>query len=56
MTASNLDSDSRIGKDLAERESELERLRAEVRAWRERVGRQPVRGDADFTTVSARAL
>jgi methylmalonyl-CoA mutase N-terminal domain/subunit len=52
MTASNLDSDSR----LAEQERELEQLRAEVRAWRERIARQPVRDEADFTTVSGRAL
>jgi methylmalonyl-CoA mutase, N-terminal domain len=52
MTASNLDSDSR----LAEAERELEQLRAEVRAWRERIARQPVRDEADFTTVSGRAL
>jgi methylmalonyl-CoA mutase N-terminal domain/subunit len=52
MTASNLDSDSR----LAEAERELEQLRAEVRAWRERIARQPMRAEADFTTVSGRAL
>src|SRR6185437_8681398 len=57
MTASNLDSDSRLlNSRLAEQERELEQLRAEVRAWRERVAQQPVREEADFTTVSGRAL
>src|SRR5882724_7028376 len=57
MTASNLDSDNRgLSERLAKQERELEQLRAEVRAWRERAARQPVRGDADFTTVSGRAV
>ena len=38
MTASNLDSDNRaLDARLAEQERELARLRAELRAWRERV-------------------
>src|SRR6185436_10439740 len=41
---------------LAQQERELEQLRAELRAWRERVSRLPVRDDAEFTTVSGRAL
>ncbi len=56
MTASNLDSDREMSERLAELARELEQLRAEVRAWRERAAQQPVRDDADFTTVSGRAL
>jgi methylmalonyl-CoA mutase, N-terminal domain len=39
---------------LREQERELERLRAEVAAWRARALREPLRDDADFTTVSGR--
>src|SRR6187200_261882 len=57
MTASNLDADKQtLSARLAEQERELEQLRAELRAWRERVSRLPVRDDAEFTTVSGRAL
>jgi methylmalonyl-CoA mutase N-terminal domain/subunit len=56
MTTWNLDSDRRATERLAEQERELERLRAEVRAWRERVAALPVRDDAVLTTVSGRAL
>ena len=56
MTTWNLDADRRAAERLAQQERELERLRAEVRAWRERVRGLSVRNDADFTTVSGRAL
>jgi methylmalonyl-CoA mutase, N-terminal domain len=56
VTTWNLDSDRRATERLAEQERELERLRAELRAWRERVASLPVRGDAELTTVSGRAL
>jgi methylmalonyl-CoA mutase N-terminal domain/subunit len=56
MTAWNLDAERRATERLAEQERELERLRAEVRAWRERVAGLPVRDDAELTTVSGRAL
>ena len=56
MTTWNLDADRRAAERLAEQERELERLRAEVLAWRERVRGLPARDDADFTTVSGRAL
>jgi methylmalonyl-CoA mutase N-terminal domain/subunit len=56
MTTWNLDADRRTAERLAEQERELERLRAEVRAWRERVRGLSTRDDADFTTVSGRAL
>ncbi|MGH7631780.1 MAG: acyl-CoA mutase large subunit family protein [Gemmatimonadales bacterium] len=41
---------------LRERERELERLRAEVAAWRARALGEPLRDDSDFTTVSGREL
>jgi methylmalonyl-CoA mutase N-terminal domain/subunit len=47
--------DSSTGQP-GEDSSELERLREEVRAWRERYGRLPLRGDVDFTGVSGRAV
>jgi len=56
MTTWNLDSDRRDTERPTERERELERLRAEVQAWRARIAGLPVRADADFTTVSARTL
>ncbi len=58
MTTWHLDStgDKTAAERLAEQERELERLRAEVRAWRAGALAQPVRDDADFTTVSGRAL
>jgi methylmalonyl-CoA mutase N-terminal domain/subunit len=56
MTTWNLDAKRRATERLAEQERELERLRAEVRAWRERVAGLPVRDDAELTTVSGRAL
>jgi methylmalonyl-CoA mutase, N-terminal domain len=57
MTASNLDADkTTLNARLAEQERELEQLRAELRAWRERAAGLPARDDADFTTVSGRAL
>ena len=37
-------------------EQELQRLRAEVAAWRAVYGRMPLRGDADFTSVSGRPV
>ncbi|HEX5385941.1 MAG TPA: methylmalonyl-CoA mutase family protein [Gemmatimonadales bacterium] len=39
-----------------QRAAELERLRAEVSAWRAAAARQPLRTDADFTTVSGREV
>jgi methylmalonyl-CoA mutase, N-terminal domain len=56
MTTWNLDAERRAAERLAERERELERLRAEVRARRERVAALPVRADSELTTVSGRAL
>src|SRR4029077_17990480 len=56
MTTWNLDAERRAAERLAERERELERLRAGGRAWRERVAALPVRADTELTTVSGRAL
>ena len=39
-----------------EQEQELEALRREVAEWRARAARQPVRDDADFTTISVQPL
>ncbi len=41
---------------LRERDREIERLRAEVAAWRALALREPQRDDSDFTTVSGREL
>ncbi|MFN8652908.1 MAG: methylmalonyl-CoA mutase family protein [Gemmatimonadales bacterium] len=38
-----------------QQERELEQLRAELVAWRERFGAHPLRSDVDFTSVSGRA-
>ncbi len=40
---------------VSHQERELERLRAEVQAWRERFGAHGLRTDVDFTSVSGRA-
>ncbi|HXE56564.1 MAG TPA: methylmalonyl-CoA mutase family protein [Gemmatimonadales bacterium] len=45
-----------LAERLAEREKELERLREELRRWRERYGTMPLREDADFSTVSGRQV
>jgi methylmalonyl-CoA mutase N-terminal domain/subunit len=55
MTAWN-EGERRLQDRLAEQEQELERLRAEVQAWRERVARLPVRDDVEFTSVSGRGV
>ncbi len=41
---------------VTEQDKELERLRAEVQAWRAQVAKLPVRGDVDFTTISGLGL
>jgi methylmalonyl-CoA mutase N-terminal domain/subunit len=41
---------------LAQRERELERLRAEVAAWRAKYGTLPLRSEVDFTSVSGRQV
>ncbi|HEU5357676.1 MAG TPA: methylmalonyl-CoA mutase family protein [Gemmatimonadales bacterium] len=42
--------------ELARKDRELERLRAEVDAWRRVAGALPVRDDSDFTTISGHAV
>jgi methylmalonyl-CoA mutase N-terminal domain/subunit len=41
---------------LRERDREIQRLRAELAAWRARALAEPLRDDTDFTTVSGREL
>jgi methylmalonyl-CoA mutase N-terminal domain/subunit len=45
-----------LAEQLQARERELEALRREVAEWRARAARQPVRDDADFTTISGEPL
>ena len=57
MTALNDEPDGRpLAERLAAREAEIERLEAEVRAWRELVAGLPTRRDAEFTSISGRAV
>jgi methylmalonyl-CoA mutase N-terminal domain/subunit len=56
MTLWNADLDAETARRLAEQERELARLRAEVAAWRAHAARLPTRTDADFTSVSGRAV
>jgi methylmalonyl-CoA mutase N-terminal domain/subunit len=56
MTARREDRRSQPSKRLSEYEVELERLRAEVAAWRSRAEGLPVRSDAQFTSVSGRQV
>ncbi|MGH7702808.1 MAG: acyl-CoA mutase large subunit family protein [Gemmatimonadales bacterium] len=45
-----------IAERLARQEAELDRLRAEIRAWREAFTSLPIREDSDFTSVSGRVV
>jgi methylmalonyl-CoA mutase N-terminal domain/subunit len=54
MTARREDRRSKPARRLSEQEVELERLRAEVAAWRARAAALPVRTDADLTSASGR--
>src|SRR4051812_29869051 len=56
MTARREDRRSKPTARLTEQEVELERLRAEVAAWRARAAALPVRTDADFSSVSGRSV
>jgi methylmalonyl-CoA mutase N-terminal domain/subunit len=49
-------SPSELAERLREQEQELEALRREVREWRARASRLPVRDDADFSTISGEPL
>ena len=55
MTMWEPDASTRDRHARVAQERELERLRAEVQAWRERYGALALRGDVDFTSVSGRA-
>jgi methylmalonyl-CoA mutase, N-terminal domain len=56
MTARRADRRSKPRERLSEQEVELERLRAEVAAWRARAAGLQVRTDAEFSSVSGRSV
>ena len=56
MTARREERRSKPTKRLTEQEVELERLRAEVAAWRARAAGIPVRTDVEFSSVSGRSV
>jgi methylmalonyl-CoA mutase N-terminal domain/subunit len=56
MTARRADRRSKPRERLSEQEVELERLRAEVAAWRARAAGLPVRTEADLSSVSGRSV
>ncbi len=56
MTARREDRRSKPTRRLSEQEVELERLRAEVAAWRARAAALPVRDDVDLASASGRAV
>ncbi|MEE8060646.1 MAG: methylmalonyl-CoA mutase family protein [Gemmatimonadales bacterium] len=55
MTLGSSD-DRSLADRVAAQEREIVRLKEEVRAWRELVGRMPTRDDGDFTSVSGQAV
>jgi methylmalonyl-CoA mutase N-terminal domain/subunit len=56
MTLWGTDLNPELAARLVGQERELERLRAEVAAWRAAVAAQPVREEVDFTSVSGRGV
>ena len=56
MTARRADRRSKPTERISEQEVELERLRAEVAAWRARAAALPVRTDAELSSVSGRPV
>jgi methylmalonyl-CoA mutase N-terminal domain/subunit len=56
MTTFGADVGGAAAARLVEQERELERLRAEVAAWRAAAAALPVREDSDFTSISGRVL
>jgi methylmalonyl-CoA mutase, N-terminal domain len=56
MTVRETDLDRDVVARLAAQERELERLRAEVAAWRAAAGAEAARDDVDFTSVSGRGV
>jgi methylmalonyl-CoA mutase N-terminal domain/subunit len=56
MTIDNMSVAFDLAQRLAAQEKELEQLREEVRRWREKMEKLPVRTDSDFTSVSGRSV
>ena len=56
MTARRADRGRKAAPRISEQELELERLRAELAAWRARAADLPVRTDADMSSVSGRTV
>jgi methylmalonyl-CoA mutase N-terminal domain/subunit len=56
MTARRADRRSKPTERVSEQEVELERLRAELAAWRARAAALPTRTDADLSSVSGRTV
>src|SRR5829696_1916653 len=56
MTLYRTDANPDLAARLAAQERELERLRAEVAAWRAAAAAEPVRDDAEFTSISGRTV
>jgi methylmalonyl-CoA mutase, N-terminal domain len=56
MTARREDRRSKPARRITEQEVELERLRAEVAAWRARAAALPARTDAELSSVSGRSV
>jgi methylmalonyl-CoA mutase, N-terminal domain len=56
MTARRADRGRKSKPRISEQELELERLRAEIAAWRARAAGLPVRTDAELTSISGRAV
>jgi methylmalonyl-CoA mutase N-terminal domain/subunit len=56
MTARRADRRGKESPRISEQELELERLRAEVAAWRARAASLPVRTDSDLSSVSGRTI
>jgi methylmalonyl-CoA mutase N-terminal domain/subunit len=56
MTTWEAEVNSDLAARLARQEQEIERLRAQVAAWRALASKLPVRDDASFTSVSGRSV
>jgi methylmalonyl-CoA mutase, N-terminal domain len=56
MTTWEADVNPDMAARLAQQEQEIERLRAQLAAWRALANKLPVRDDASFTTVSGRSV
>jgi methylmalonyl-CoA mutase N-terminal domain/subunit len=56
MTIDNMSAPFDLAQRVAAQEKELGVLREEVRRWREKMAKLPVRPDSDFTSVSGRSV